>query len=110
MMDISGVIFVLLIITGASALQGTVGYGLNIIAAPLLMLLDPDLVPGPVIVAALLLTILMILRNRDGVDLKSVRWMAFGMLPGTILASLMLPYIPVPVSYTHLTLPTNREV
>ena len=96
-MDIATIIFVFLIITAASALQGAVGYGLNIIAAPLLMLLDPTLVPGPVIVAALLLTILMILRNRDGVDLKSVRWMAFGMLPGTILASLMLPYIPVRV-------------
>lgn len=96
-MGITTILLIFLIITAAAALQGAVGYGLNIIAAPLLMLLNPDLVPGPIIVAALLLTILMMLRNRAGVDLRSVRWMIFGALPGAILASLMLPYISVRV-------------
>jgi uncharacterized membrane protein YfcA len=96
-MDIPALVVIFVIITASATLQGAVGYGLNIIAAPLLMLIEPDLVPGPIIVAALLLTILMIWRNRTGVDLHGVSWMLVGALPGTVLASLMLPYIPVRV-------------
>ena len=86
---------VFIIVTGAAALQGAVGYGLNVIAAPLLMLINPSMVPGPIMASAFVLTVLMVWRNRDGIDLRGVRWMAFGMIPGTALASLILPSIPV---------------
>ena len=96
-MDFGTLAIVFLIVTGSATLQGAVGYGLNIIAAPLLMLLEPGLVPGPMILAALVLTILMIWRNRQGVDLRNVGWMILGALPGTALAAYMLPYLPVKV-------------
>ena len=88
-------IFVFVVITATAALQGAAGYGLNVIAAPLLMIVDPGLVPGPMMVAAFVLTGLMLWRNRDGLELRSVRWMLIGAIPGTALASLILPYIPV---------------
>jgi uncharacterized membrane protein YfcA len=94
-MDVGAFIFVFVVVTATAAIQGAAGYGLNVIAAPLLMLVDPSLVPGPMMVAAFVLTALMIWRNRDGLELRSVRWMVFGALPGTALASLLLPYIPV---------------
>ena len=94
-MDIYGIIYIFVVTTICATLQGAVGYGLNIIAAPLLMLFFPAFIPGPMVLAALLLTILMIWRNRDGIDLRSVKWMVIGCLPGTILASLLLPYVPV---------------
>jgi uncharacterized protein len=94
-MDIYGILYTFLVITVCSTLQGAVGYGLNIIAAPLLMLFFPGFIPAPMVLAALLLTILMIWRNRDGIDLRSVSWMVIGCLPGTILASLLLPYVPL---------------
>ncbi len=87
--------FVFIVITATAALQGAAGYGLNVIAAPLLMIVDPGLVPGPMMVAAFFLTALMTWRNRDGLELRSVRWMLLGAIPGTALASLILPYIPV---------------
>ena len=76
-------------------LQGAVGLGLNLLAAPLLMLVEPRFVPGPVMAGALLLTILMVLRDREGIDLRGVGWMAAGMLPGSAIASLLLPVIPL---------------
>ena len=94
-MDTRSIILIFLIVTGASALQGAVGYGLNVIAAPLLMLINPGMVPGPIMASAFVLTVLMVWRNRDGIDLRGVRWMAFGMIPGTALASYILPFIPV---------------
>ncbi len=94
-MDAGAYIFVFVVVTATAALQGAAGYGLNVIAAPLLMMVDPGLVPGPMMVAAFFLTALMIWRNRDALELRSVRWMVIGAIPGTALASLLLPYIPV---------------
>jgi uncharacterized membrane protein YfcA len=94
-MSPTAIILVFLIITGAAALQGAVGYGLNVIAAPLLMLINPAMVPGPILASAFVLTALMVWRNRDGIDLHGVRWMVFGMIPGTVLASWLLPSMPV---------------
>jgi len=75
-------------------LQGVTGLGLNLFASPLLMMIQPRLVPGPIMAGALLLTILMVLRDRSGIDLFGIGWMAAGMLPGTILAGFLLPVLP----------------
>jgi len=45
-MDIYGIIYTFLAITICATLQGAVGYGLNIIAAPLLMLFSRPSFPG----------------------------------------------------------------
>jgi hypothetical protein len=41
----------------ASALQASVGFGLALLAVPLLALLDPRLVPGPMLLAGSLLAL-----------------------------------------------------
>jgi uncharacterized protein len=89
------IIFVILTTFAGSLFQGVTGLGLNLFASPLLMMIQPSLIPGPIMVGALLLVILMALRDHSGVDLRGVAWMVFGMLPGTALASLLLPVIPV---------------
>ena len=43
-MDTGVFIFVFVVVTATAALQGAAGYGLNVIAAPLLMMVDPGLV------------------------------------------------------------------
>lgn len=81
--------------TGAGALlQGMTGLGLNLFAAPLLTLIDPRFVPAPIMLSALVLTVLMVLRDRSGIDLHGVGWMAAGMVPGSVLGSILLPVLP----------------
>ena len=42
---------------------------------------------------------------------KSVRFRRTAIAAGALSIALVAPFVsPVPVSYTHLTLPTNREV
>ena len=41
-----------------AAIQGGLGFGMNLIAAPLLLLLDPRMVPGPSIGTAVVMTAL----------------------------------------------------
>ena len=39
-----------------AGIQGGVGFGMNLIAAPILLLIDPRLVPGPAVLAAAVIT------------------------------------------------------
>jgi hypothetical protein len=88
------ILIALLTIASGSLLQGVVGVGLNMFASPILMMDQPRMVPGPILACAVLLTILMVLRDRTGIDLRGIGWMIAGTLPGTVLASFLLPIIP----------------
>jgi uncharacterized membrane protein YfcA len=88
------ILIAFLTVASGSLLQGIVGVGLNMFASPILMMDQPRMVPGPILACAVLLTILMVLRDRTGIDLRGIGWMLAGTLPGTVLASFLLPIIP----------------
>ena len=70
--------------------QGSVGFGLGMLAAPLLVLIDPDLVPAPLLLAALALTLLVAFSERGAIDLKGVGWALVGRIPGTLIGAATL--------------------
>lgn len=75
-------------------LQGSVGFGLGMLAAPLLVLIDPAFVPAPLLTAALALTVLVTYRERRAIDLDGVGWVLAGRLPGTILGAAIMAVAP----------------
>ncbi|MDE0803279.1 MAG: sulfite exporter TauE/SafE family protein [Acidimicrobiales bacterium] len=79
--------------TGAFV-QGSVGFGHNLIAAPAMAFVDDRLVPGPAILGATVLTGLMLIRDRHGVHLGEVRTALIGRVPATIVAALTVAYLP----------------
>lgn len=74
--------------------QGSVGFGLNLIAAPVLALVDERFVPGPAIAAAAVLTGLMAVRDRHGLHLGEIRIALVGRIPATILAAATVALLP----------------
>ena len=52
-----------LVVGLGSLLQGSIGFGLGLFAVPFLVLIDPRLVPGPILLASGVLTILMVHRE-----------------------------------------------
>lgn len=78
------------LVAGAAAVQGTVGFGMALLSAPLLVLLDPLYVPGPIIAAALALTTLIALRDRSAMDVHGMGWALAGRVLGTTLALAVL--------------------
>lgn len=67
-----------------SWLQATVGFGIALVAAPLLALLDPGYVPGPLMVAALVLGLLVVVRDRHALAVREVGWALVGRVPGSV--------------------------
>lgn len=70
----------------AAAVHGSAGMGFALLAAPALVLINPSLVPGPLLGAGLTLTLLMAVREREAVDLKGVRWAVLGCMVGAAAA------------------------
>ena len=78
------------IIAAGSALQAAVGFGLGMVAAPVLMLLDPVFVPGPILGSSMLLMILVAYRERKSIDLKGLQYAVIGRAVGTAPATYLI--------------------
>lgn len=74
----------MILLTGA-VVQGAVGFGMNLVAAPLLTIADPALVPVPLLLVSSAFALLPLLRERGHTDWRGVRWGVLGRVPGTVL-------------------------
>lgn len=83
-------LLVWLILALGAAIQAAIGFGLGLIAAPILLLIEPDLIPGPLIAAATLQTGLSAYRDRTHIDFTGLRSALAGRFLGTFLAALFL--------------------
>lgn len=77
-----------------STIQGSIGFGVNVVAGPILVLIEPELVPGPALVVAFVLTLLVAVRERAATDLGGFRWVFVGRVPGTIAGAFAVAAIP----------------
>jgi uncharacterized membrane protein YfcA len=73
-----------------SLLQGSIGFGLAVVAAPILLLIDPRFVPAPMMLAAVFLVILIALRDRRDVIVRDVAIATVGRVIGTLPAAYAL--------------------
>ncbi|MBK7948299.1 MAG: sulfite exporter TauE/SafE family protein [Deltaproteobacteria bacterium] len=85
-------VFALLFATVAlgSLVQGTIGFGLNVIAAPIAAIVQPDALPAAMIIMSLPMTAGAALRERDHIDRRGVAWTTLGRLPGVALGSFIV--------------------
>jgi len=74
----------------ASVLQASVGIGLALLAVPLLALVDPRLIPGPMLLAGSFLALASAYRERYAVDVKSIGLSLLGLAIGTIFGAVAL--------------------
>lgn len=70
--------------------QGAAGFGMNLIAAPLLLLIAPELVPVALIVASMSLAATMAWRCRNDADLAGMGWGLAARVPASFVAASLL--------------------
>ncbi|MBU1438135.1 MAG: sulfite exporter TauE/SafE family protein [Gammaproteobacteria bacterium] len=88
-------ILVNLILVIGACLQGLLGFGLGFFSAPLLFLLAPQYVPGPMILNALLLTLLMSIRNHNALEWRQTSYALTGGSIGVLAAALLMSSLAV---------------
>jgi len=93
-MSVVGYSVVALAVLLASCLQASIGFGIGMLAAPVVALVDPALIPGTLIMVATLVTLLVVVREREDIDLHGTGWALVGRVPGTIAGALLLAMLP----------------
>ncbi len=73
--------------------QGAVGFGMAIVAAPMLYVIEPMLVPGPLITAALMQGVLSTRKYFDHIDFSALRFAILGRVPGSIIGAGLLTQV-----------------
>lgn len=65
-------LLVFLVMVIASTVQSSVGMGQGLLSAPLLRLIEPDLIPGPIVFVGVLTSIVLAVRNTRRTDVVEV--------------------------------------
>ncbi|MEQ9556703.1 MAG: sulfite exporter TauE/SafE family protein [Rhodospirillales bacterium] len=72
------------------AFQTALGLGFALLAAPVLVLLDPAFVPGPMLLAGVVLAALTAYGERDAIDHRMLSTCLIGLAAGTVIGALTL--------------------
>lgn len=81
------------ILLGA-VVQGSVGIGFGMFAAPFLAFFEPRLVPGVVLMLGVCVSSLIVIREFRHVDLSGLGWALGGRIGGAIIAGATIAVIP----------------
>lgn len=76
------------VIVFAAIAQGSLGVGFGIVSAPILAILDPTLVPGPLLVLAVTTSAIVAVRDRRDFLLGNLAYALAGRIPASILGGL----------------------
>lgn len=89
-MEIAIVVFIVFI---GSFIQSSIGFGLAIVAAPILFLIDPLYVPAPITISALILSLANCYSHWRSISFRGLKFAILGRVPGTVSGGLLLLWI-----------------
>jgi len=78
-----------------AVVQGVLGFGLALLAVPVLAWLAPQTVPVGILVAVVPLVVVSALRERAHVDLRGIGWALVGRVPGGAAGAVAVALLPV---------------
>jgi uncharacterized protein len=80
-------------VTIGAVVQGSVGFGANIVAVPVIAVLEPDALPATLALVVIPLVAVMAIRERHALDRRGVTWITVGRIPGTIVGAVVVAVI-----------------
>lgn len=84
-------------VAAGAAVQAAIGLGLNLFTVPVLALIDPVFVPGPVLFLSFLLSCITSYRLRDDINWTELRLSVGGIVAGTLLGAIALAAVSADV-------------
>ncbi|RTR31708.1 sulfite exporter TauE/SafE family protein [Shewanella atlantica] len=95
--DPTSLLLASIIIFFGALTQSLIGFGLAVVATPLLYLVDPQLVPAPVIFMGFSISLLTLFRERTSLEFNGLQYALLGRIPGGFLGAALLIFAPQPV-------------
>ena len=94
-MDPTELLLANLVVVLGAIIQASTGVGGGFVVVPALAAIDVFMIPGPVILGSLPLSIAMALRGRRDLDTASFPAITWGLIPGSIAGAWLLTRIPL---------------
>ncbi len=94
-LELTQSVLALLVTVIGATMQSSIGFGLGPFGVPLLALIDPTFVPGPIIINGFVLNVLILLRDHHEFRIKEFNWAIVGRVVGTLIGAQILVLIPV---------------
>jgi uncharacterized membrane protein YfcA len=106
-----------------SVVQSAVGLGVGLVAAPVTALLEPELMPGALVMVAVLLPCLTLVTDHHDIDWRGLLWSLPARVPGTLvgvwvvttltaselgIAIGVVVLVAAAVTWRAVTVPVNR--
>jgi uncharacterized protein len=88
--SIAAAVIANLTVAAGAAAQAAIGMGLNLFAVPILALIDPVYVPGPVLLHSFLVASAASYRLRADINVSELGISLAGLVVGTVIAALLL--------------------
>ncbi|GHH64667.1 permease [Streptosporangium violaceochromogenes] len=76
-----------------AVVQGAAGFGVGLVAAPVVTMLNPDVVPGAIQVVSATMPLFTLVAERRGVDWRGLGFALLGRVPGGLLGGLVVVYV-----------------
>jgi len=67
-----------------AVVQGSIGFGMNLVTVPVLAIVEPAALPTVAVLLGVPMSITMVRHERHSIDRGSVAWILVGRVPGTI--------------------------
>ena len=93
-MDASQIIIAYVIVTLGAVCQSSIGMGFGLVTAPILLMLNPAFVPITIMLASLMLSPLIIRRDRTAINFSGIGLALVGRLFGALIAAAILVFLP----------------
>lgn len=84
-MTTAGYVVALAAVAAGALTQGALGFGFGMLAAPVLAIVDEDLVPGAVLVLGVTVAAIVAWRERGALDWRGIKWALVGRVLGTMV-------------------------
>lgn len=76
-----------------SFVQSAIGFGLAVVAAPLLFLISPEYIPAPIVMVALFNSFFNAYKYRNNIAIGGLKMAIYGRVPGSIAGGILLLYV-----------------
>ncbi|MGI1944287.1 sulfite exporter TauE/SafE family protein [Shewanella glacialipiscicola] len=97
MIDPQTLVLASLVVFLGALTQSLIGFGLAVVASPLLYIVDPQLVPGPVIAMGFTISLLTLMRERGHLEFNGLQYALIGRVPGGFIGASLLLFAPQPI-------------
>jgi hypothetical protein len=81
-------------LVGAS-IQGSIGFGMNLVTVPVLALVLPESLPATAVLLGIPMSLAMVRHEHQSIDRSGLTWILVGRVPGTILGTWVVAAVSV---------------